>query len=117
MRQAGGALPDAIECGLGSGDQIRGLASKDGRVLLFNVHLSDKQVAPVEFPAAEEGLPDNFARLLFRMSSELPPRLLEAARADGYPAEDGARGFVFNADLVGVVRFLDIGTRVTPGGR
>jgi hypothetical protein len=24
---------------------------------------------------------------------------------------DGARGFVFNADIVAVIRFLDIGTR------
>jgi hypothetical protein len=29
----------------------------------------------------------------------------------------GARGVVFNADLVAVVRFLDIGTRVTTAMR
>jgi hypothetical protein len=46
------------------------------------------------------------------MSSALPSRLFEAARADKFPVSSGARGFVFNADLVSVVRFLDIGTRV-----
>jgi hypothetical protein len=51
------------------------------------------------------------------MSSPLPPRLLEAARAENFPAGPGSRGFVFNADLVSVIRFLDIGTRVSQGVR
>ena len=96
---------------------LRSLASSDGEVLLFNAHVSASSAYPVEFPAAEDGLPDNFARLLFRMSSVLPPRLLEAARAEGYPAGPGTRGFVFNADLVAVIRFLDLGTRVSQGVR
>ena len=58
-----------------------------------------------------------FATLLFRMSSQLPPRLQEAARGDGFRVGPMARGFVFNADLVAIVRFLDIGTRVAQGVR
>ncbi len=81
-------------------------------MLLFNAHLSDKQNRPIEFPTDESGLPDDFAKLLFRMSSELPPKLLDAAKADRFPVKPGSRGFVFNADLVAVIRFLDIGTRV-----
>jgi hypothetical protein len=96
---------------------LRALASSDGNVLLFNAHISDSAANPVEFPAADDGLPDNFAKLLFRMSSPLPARLLEAARSDGFPGKDGARGFVFNADLVSIIRFLDIGTRVAQGVR
>jgi hypothetical protein len=95
--------------------ELRSLASSDGNVLVFNAHLSDKQDKPIEFPAEESGLPDDFARLLFRMSSELPPKLLEAAKNAGLPAAPKSRGFVFNADLVAVIRFLDIGTRVTQG--
>jgi hypothetical protein len=45
------------------------------------------------------------------MSSVLPPQLQEAARSEGFRVEPGTRGFVFNADLVSVIRFLDIGTR------
>ena len=93
-------------------EELRALASKDGNVLLFNAHLSDKQNRPIEFPSEEAGLPDDFARLLFHMSSELPPKLVEAARAEQFPMGRRARGFVFNADLVAVIRFLDIGTRV-----
>jgi hypothetical protein len=82
-------------------------------VLLFNAHLSDKLNRPIEFPATEAGLPDQYARCLFQMSSELPPKLVEAARAGGLAVAPKARGFVFNADLVAVIRFLDIGTHVT----
>jgi hypothetical protein len=93
------------------------LKTSDGNVLLFNAHISDSPANPVEFPASEVGLPDNFATRMFRMSSPLPPRLREAARGDGFAAPDGARGFVFNADLVSIIRFLDIGTRVAHGVR
>jgi hypothetical protein len=95
-----------------SASALCGLGSTDGSVLLFNAHLSDKQNKPIEFPETESGLPDAYARRLFRMSSPLPPKLAEAARAGGVAAGAQARGFVFNADLVAVVRFLDVGTRV-----
>ena len=91
---------------------LRNLASTDGNVLLFNAHLSDKQLRPIEYPDREEGLPDKYAQLLFRMSSVLPPKLQAAAKAEGFIATPNSRGFVFNADLVAIVRFLDIGTQV-----
>lgn len=87
------------------------LQSQDGRVLLFNVHLSEQAAAPVEFPSREDGLPDNFAKLLFRISSVLPPKYVGMARAAGMPVEDQSRGFVFNADFVAVHKFLDFGTK------
>lgn len=93
------------------------LASSDGNVLLFNAHISNSPASPIEFPTSEDGLPDNFAKLLFRMSSPLPPRLQEAARSEGFAAAGQARGFVFNADLVSIIRFLDIGTRMSHGMR
>jgi hypothetical protein len=91
---------------------LRELASGDGNVLLFNAHISNSSANPIEFPTSESGLPDNFAKLLYRMSSALPPRLQETARSEGFAGQGEARGFVFNADLVSIIRFLDIGTRV-----
>jgi hypothetical protein len=96
---------------------VRALATTDGAVLLFNAHLSSSPAQPIVFPASSKGLADRYAKHLFKMSSELPPRLLEAAGADGFEVTEGARGFAFNADLVSVVRFLDIGTRVAQGVR
>jgi hypothetical protein len=92
-------------------DGIKGLAGDDGNVLLFNVHLSSHRAAPVEFPDQVSGLPDRYAELLFGLSSPLPGYMQSAARQEGYAVSDGARGFVFNADMVSVIRFLDIGTR------
>jgi uncharacterized protein YegL len=97
--------------------ELCNLTSQDGNVLLFNAHLSEKQCRPIEFPGDEAGLPDDFAKLLFRMSSELPPKLQEAARSEGFAIDAHCRGFVFNADLVAVIRFLDIGSRVAQSVR
>ena len=91
---------------------LKGLKSTDGNVLVFNAHLSSSPAPPVCFPSEEGGLADKYAKLLFRMSSILPPKLMGAARDEGYAIHGPARGFVFNADLVAVIRFLDIGTRV-----
>jgi hypothetical protein len=91
--------------------RLRELATDDGPALLFNVHLSERRAPSVEFPATDETLPDAFARLLFGMSSVLPPHLQAAARQEGYVTDDGTRGFVFNADAAAVIQFLDMGTR------
>jgi hypothetical protein len=96
------AVAQALEC----------VASADGNVLLFNAHISSRPEQAVEFPDDEQSLADEHARLLFRMSSVLPPRMQETARREGFRVSPNTRGFVFNADLVSVIRFLDIGTRV-----
>jgi hypothetical protein len=92
--------------------RLRQLSSDDGEVLLFNLHLSSQPASPIEFPDNEFGLPDDAARRLFRMSGLLPPVMHNPARQAGLTITDATRGFVFNADLASVVRFLDIGTRV-----
>ncbi|MBI3410234.1 MAG: VWA domain-containing protein [Planctomycetes bacterium] len=91
--------------------KLRGLSSSDGNVLLFNAHLSATAARPIEFPSSEAELAEPEARILFKISSVLPPRLQEAAKAEGFQVGKTTRGFVFNADLVSVIRFLDIGTR------
>lgn len=92
-------------------DDIRKLRSTDGEVLLFNVHLSSQRGPQVEFPSSEAGLPDKFAQQLFRMSSPLPEYMVNVAKKEGSNVGEGSRGFVFNADMVAVIKFLDIGTR------
>lgn len=94
--------------------RIRHMATADGNALVFNLLFSQTAAAADYFPATEEFLSDTCARLLFRMSSPLPPRLSDVARAEGHLVQPGARGVVINADATAVVRFLDIGTRLTP---
>jgi hypothetical protein len=92
---------------------LKNLASQDGHVLLFNAHLSSREAPAIEFPDSDSSLPDEYARILFRLSSLLPVRIQTAARTEGLRVTDASRGFVFNADLVSVVRFMDIGTRMS----
>jgi hypothetical protein len=96
---------------------IRKMTTTDGNALVFNLLLSNTAVAADYFPATEDFLADNQAKLLFRMSSQLPPKLWEAAKSEGHLVQPGARGVVINADATAVIRFLDIGTRVTPSDR
>jgi len=94
-------------------DPLRSLETEDGNVLLFNCHLSMAKSDPFTFPNALEILPDDqFARSLFNMSSVLPDGLIASAKAEGMDLQAGARGFVFNADAVLLIKFLDIGTRI-----
>ena len=95
----------------GPADNMKKIATADGETVLFNLHLSSAASTPIEFPDSENGLPDQFAKLLFRMSSVLPGHIQDQARNEGYQIMDGSRGFVFNADLTSVIKFLDIGTR------
>jgi hypothetical protein len=93
--------------------QVTDLASDDGNVLLFNVHLSSNPSAKViEFPATAAELPDKYAHILFETASPLTPYMLTIARSDyQLNLQAGARGFVLNADPILVVTALDIGTR------
>ena len=93
-------------------EQIKGLGTNDGNVLLYNAHLSGMAATPVQFPSQESELPpDEYAKSMFRMSSVFPQPVWQLAANMGMPAQDGSRGYVFNADMVSLVQFLDIGTR------
>ncbi|HLL66905.1 MAG TPA: vWA domain-containing protein [Micromonosporaceae bacterium] len=92
---------------------VRDLSSTDGNVLLFNLHVSDRGGNPIVFPGDAAALPDDYARTLYAMSSPLPPHMRAYASQEGIAVDDTSRGFVYNADMVTVVQFLDIGTRAT----
>jgi hypothetical protein len=94
--------------------RLRALSSSDGKALLFNLHVTERAGAAVEFPDKEGGLADGFARRLFRMSSTLPAPMWDEARLAGVRVTASTRGFVFNADMASVIRFLNIGTQINP---
>jgi len=95
-------------------DRVRQLSSTDGNVLLFNLHVTERPGVSIEFPDQEGQLTDKFARHLFRMSSTLPAPMWEEARQAGVNVTPSTRGFVFNADMASVIRFLNIGTQINP---
>jgi hypothetical protein len=93
--------------------KLRSQLTTDGNVLLFNLHVSTAGGNPISFPASEAALPDQFSRLLFSMSSLLPSQMRTLASNQGYGVEEGSKGFVYNADVAGIVQFLEIGTRAS----
>lgn len=93
--------------------QLTALETSDGAVLLFNCHISKDPLPPVVFPESDGELPDSFARTLYQVSSRLPDGLRDLASAENFTLGPEARGFAFNADLVELIRFLDIGTRAS----
>ena len=92
---------------------LRDIHTADGNLLLFNISLSSEPLTPIEYPSSPNLLPDQYAKGLFEMSSELTPYMLAVARGMDLPVTEGARGFVFNADAAKLSEFLDVGTRVS----
>ena len=88
------------------------VASTDGGVLVFNGHLSADASSPIEFPVLADELPKNnpYAHQLFEMSSVVPESMQAMAAALEIRIRPGARGMVFNSDLVMVAKLLDVGT-------
>ena len=93
-------------------EPLKSLETNDGNVLLFNCHLSMTKADPFMFPNSSEILPDDYARLLFNMSSEFPEPMYATAVHEGFDLQSGAKGMVFNADMVSLIKFLNIGTGV-----
>ena len=91
--------------------RIMDLQTNDGNALMFNIHLSEMATMPIQFPDTEEGLPDELAVRLFRISSVLPEASRNLAASLDLQMSEYSRGFVFNADMTSLVQFLDIGTR------
>jgi hypothetical protein len=96
--------------------RLRALSTEDGQVLLFNLHVSSAPLEPVLYPVSPAGLTPEGVRL-FEMSSELPDALRETAQSVGVQAQYGARGLVFNGNIVDVMRLFEIGTMGMRGGQ
>lgn len=94
-----------------SAQALRGLATNDGATLFFNCHLSANPAPAIVFADTDQYLVDDYARQLFLMSSTLPESFQQAATAQGYRVSGRTRGFAFNADLLDLIKFLDVGTR------
>lgn len=91
---------------------IRQLGTDDGKALLINIHISsDTSESPVLFAASESELPDQrYARLLYRMSSEMPSVYDESIMLLKGTAEGPFRGISYNAGMTDLVGMMSIGT-------
>jgi len=91
---------------------LTNLATSDGNVMLFNIHLSAHPGATsLSFPSDAKQLPDEYSKMLFETASLLTPTMRALAKEYGFETSEGSRGFVLNADMTVLVQAIDIGTR------
>lgn len=86
--------------------------TSDGYVLLYNLHVDVFEGKPVAFPSSDTKLPSNYAKQLFRMSSNVPDNqyLINAATERGFNIDTESKFFFYNADMEFIVNFFEIGT-------
>jgi hypothetical protein len=95
-------------------ESLKDLRTNDGNVLLFTCQLSPNPSDAILCPDSIEQLPtNNFARMMFRMSSELPPSFAAQAAASIPDLRPGARCLAYNAsDTSVMIRFFKMGTLI-----
>ena len=87
------------------------LSTEKGKVLVLNLHVSESSAEAIRYPASADNLPNEYSKVLFRMSSFVPDHMREYARTQGVDIPSGARGFLFQADAAGIAEFFDFGTK------
>lgn len=94
-------------------EKIRRLGTRDGNVLLVNIHLAGREVSDkLFFPTEEEAdYPEHYASILYRCSSTMPEAFNAAIREEkGVGAMPPFRAMSYNASATEVVTMLNIGS-------
>ncbi|MDO9035805.1 MAG: vWA domain-containing protein [Methanoregula sp.] len=90
-------------------EELKNLKSREGNVLLYNIHLSSRSATTIIFPNSDAKLPTQCAHLLYSMSSPLPDYQINYAnKAHEMNLDKNCRGFVYNADPISVFLALDL---------
>lgn len=95
---------------------IRSYATSDGNVLLCNLHISSEGSSSIAFPDTALALNDDFAKMLFNMSSAIPESIHQNVKdilGDSVELSPNTRFFTFNGNEVDIVKFLRVGTQGT----
>ncbi|MFZ4617215.1 MAG: hypothetical protein ACOYM2_13590 [Rectinemataceae bacterium] len=96
----------------GTASILRQLHTEDGECLVYNLHVSSAGGIESVFPDSAAGL-DEHGKLLYSMSSQFPPHLVERAQALRMPVNPASRFFAYGAGTEVVTSFFDLGTRTT----
>lgn len=113
-----GEATDAKEMELmQAANRIKQLHTVDGSALLMNIHLSDAGTQSVLFPTYANELPDDeYAQLLFKLSSDMPTIFnVDIARTINKDSAGAYTGMAFNADANALVKMMQIGTYTSIG--
>jgi hypothetical protein len=94
-------------------EAIQGVSTNDGEALLFNLHVDTESGDEILFPSSEDDLPDEYSKMLFRMSSRIPEHLVAVAQGMGYDVDSDSRFFAYKAGMDFIGHFFEIGTRAS----
>lgn len=94
-------------------NKVMNLGTSDGKALVFNACITGlKASINVQFPSSASELTDQYTKFLFDISSEIPPRLFQAAQEVGLMPQANARGLVLNATTETLIKLLTFGSSV-----
>jgi hypothetical protein len=100
---AGEDPPEAL------GQSLREMETPGGPPLVVYAHLSSSDRIPaISYPSSDAHLPPGPVRLLFRASSVLPDAFCGSLREFNLAVNAGARGLIYNARMVDVIRLLSL---------
>lgn len=95
-------------------ERIKSLSTRDGNVLLFNIHLAatyDNQHSGVSFPCAKEDIPPSkYADTLYEMSSMLPDCYNDMIMNTRPESKPPVRAVSYNCPIDELFSLLAIGT-------
>lgn len=81
----------------------------DGSVLVYNCHIGTG-TPEIKLPASDASLTEPGAKLLFEMSSVIPPELFRLAQNAGLTPQESSRGFCMNASPETFIKLLTFGS-------
>jgi hypothetical protein len=91
-------------------ERLSGLHTRDGKVILMNLHVARGSGNAIRFPGTEGELPSSYARMLFRISTVMPPEFQRRAQGAGIAVQPQSRAYIYNAHFDEVIKFFQIGT-------
>lgn len=107
--------------------ELTQVSTSDGATLVFNAHIADgrvikgeklnrvelrkdESIEKISWPSSDEQLSDELAKKLFKLSSPLPPSIVEQLKALGEESLEGARAMIFNGSPEDLVKLFNLGT-------
>lgn len=85
----------------------------DGHTLLMNVHIDHTGQQPILFPVSEDELPDDYAKFMFKISSEIPAAFIERTNAEDNNVgviRAGAKAMIYNGNSTELLKMISLGT-------
>jgi hypothetical protein len=104
--------PDDVTQATQAAQRLTALGSNNGKLLLFNAHISDSNAAELSLPSflPSWGEQDATARFLYQISSEIPQEMFPRAVQAGLNPSPGAKGCLYRAGAELLTKLIVFGS-------